>query len=72
MITLEGKKIEKFIWGLTPPIQGNVIATNQETFDSTKRLAHKLYDHDNKKGAKTTMTEAKKEGNNKKNGENKR
>ena len=53
------------------PIQGNVIVANPETFDSAKRLAQKLYDHGNKKGAKTAETEAKKEGNNKKNGDNK-
>ena len=56
---------------LGTPIQGNVIVANPETFDSAKRLAQKLYDHGNKKGAKTAETEAKKEGNNKKNGDNK-
>ena len=62
MITSEGKKIERFIWGLNTPIQGNVIAANQETYDSAKRLAKKLYDHGNKKGAKAGETEGKKEG----------
>lgn len=56
MITSEGNKIERFIWGLTPPIQGNVIAANSETFDSEKRLTQKLYDHANKKGIKTIET----------------
>ena len=28
MITSESKKVEHFIWGLSPQIQGNVIATN--------------------------------------------
>ena len=39
MITFEGEKVEHFIWGLTPPIQGNVIAANPSTFDSAKHLA---------------------------------
>ncbi|KAL7587651.1 hypothetical protein Lser_V15G40250 [Lactuca serriola] len=51
MITSEKKKIERFIWGLTAPIQGNVIAANPTTYDSAKRLAKKLYDHGNKRGA---------------------
>ncbi|CAH1428386.1 unnamed protein product [Lactuca virosa] len=72
MITSEGKKIERFIWGLTPPIQGNMIAANPETFDSAKHLAQNLYDQGNKKGTKTIEAEAKNEGGNKKNWENKR
>ena len=72
MITSEGKKIERFIWGLTYPIQGNVIAANPETFDSAKRLAKKLYDHNNKKGEKPAETEAKKESDGKKGKNNKR
>ena len=72
MITSEGKKIERFIWGLTPPIQGNVIAANPETFDSAKRLAKKLYDHNNKKGEKPVETEVKKENDSKKGKNNKR
>ena len=72
MITLEGKKIERFIWGLTPPIQGNIIEANPKTFNYAKLLAQKLYDHRNKKGTKTTETEAKKEECNKKNPVDKR
>ncbi|KAL7583922.1 uncharacterized protein LOC111918058 [Lactuca sativa] len=72
MITLEEKKIERFIWGLTEPIQGNVIAENPKTFDSAKRLAKKLYDHGNKKGAKIVVAEVKKEEENKKGKNNKR
>ena len=68
----EGKKIERFIWGLTSPIQGNVIAANPETFDSAKRLAKKLYDHNNKKGDKPMETKGKKESDNKKGKNNKR
>ena len=72
MITSEGKKIERFIWGLTSPIQGNVIAAKPETFDSAKRLAKKLYDHNNKKGEKPADSEGKKEKDNKKGKDNKR
>ncbi|KAL7596135.1 hypothetical protein Lser_V15G31193 [Lactuca serriola] len=72
MITSEEKKIERFIWGLTEPIQGNVIAANPKTFASAKRLAKKLYDHGNKKSAKTVVAEAKKVEENKKGKNNKR
>ncbi|XP_023773060.1 uncharacterized protein LOC111921709 [Lactuca sativa] len=72
MITSEENKIERFIWGLTEPIQGNVIAENPKMFDSAKRLAKKLYDHGNKKGAKTVVAEVKKEEENKKGKNNKR
>lgn len=71
-ITSEDKKIEHFIWRLTPPIQGNVIAAKPETYDSAKRLAQKLYDHGNKKGSKTTEIDVKKDGGNKNNMGNKR
>ena len=39
MAPTEGKKIERYIWGLVPPFQGNVLASNPTTFDSSKRLA---------------------------------
>ncbi|XP_023735766.1 uncharacterized protein LOC111883676 [Lactuca sativa] len=71
MITSQEKKIERFIWGLTEPIQGNVIAANPKTFDNAKRLANKLYDHGNKKGAKIVEAEVKKEEQNKE-GKNKK
>ncbi|CAH1421687.1 unnamed protein product [Lactuca virosa] len=41
----EGKKIERYIWGLMPPYQGNVLASHPTTFDSAKRLAQRLIDH---------------------------
>ena len=37
MITSESKKVKRFIWGVTPPIQGKVIVANPSTFDSAKR-----------------------------------
>lgn len=72
MITSEGKKIEQIIWGLTPPIQGNMIVANPETFDNAKCLAQKLYDHGNKKGTKILDVETKKEDINKRNKGSKR
>ena len=52
MVPTEGKKIERYIWGLVPPYQGNVLASNPATFDSAKRLAQRLIDH----GVKTPAT----------------
>ena len=45
MVTPESKKVEMYIWALTPLTQGNVIAANPLTFDNAKRLAHTLEDH---------------------------
>ena len=45
MVTPESKKIDKFIWGLTKPTKGNVIAARPDTYDSAKRLAQILIDH---------------------------
>lgn len=61
MITLEGKKIERLIWGLSPLIQGSVIAADPTTFDSAKRLAQKIIDHGVQKGMMTLITEPKKD-----------
>ena len=72
MITSKSKKVECFIWGLTPPIQGNVIAANPTTFDSVKHLAQKLYDHGLQKGMTTSDIEPKKGNDNKTNMGNKR
>ncbi|XP_023742451.1 uncharacterized protein LOC111890578 [Lactuca sativa] len=72
MITSEGKNIERFIWGLIAPIQGNAIAANPKTFDNAKRVVKKLYDRGNKKGAKTVEAEVKKEEESKKGKNNKR
>ena len=44
MVHTEGKKIERYIWGLVPPYQGNVFASQPTTFDSAKRLAQRLID----------------------------
>ena len=45
MVTPESKKIEKYIWGLSTLIQGDVLSSNPTTFDSDKRLAQRLIDH---------------------------
>lgn len=45
MVPTEGKKIERYIWGLLPLVQGNMLASNPTTFDSSKRLAQRLIDH---------------------------
>ena len=54
MIPTEGKKIERYIWGLVPPYQGNVLASHPTTFDSAKRLAQWLIDHGVRTPAATT------------------
>ena len=45
MVTPECKKIERFIWGLTQPTKGNVLAARPDTYDSAKCLARTLIDH---------------------------
>ena len=45
MVALESKKLERYIWGLTPPTQGNIITANPHTFDTDKRLAQTLANH---------------------------
>ena len=45
MVTPECKKIERFIWGLTQPTKGNVLAARPDTYDSAKCLAQILIDH---------------------------
>ena len=45
MVALESKKIERYIWGLSPQIQSSVLASRPITFDSAKELAQSLIDH---------------------------
>ena len=45
MVTPERKKINKYIWGLTPLTQRNVFAGKPVTFDNAKCLAKTLIDH---------------------------
>ena len=39
MIAPESKKIERYIWGLSPQIQSSVLASKPDTFESAKELA---------------------------------
>jgi len=54
MVTPELKKVERYIWGLPSPIQGNVEAVEPSTFDSAKRLAHRLVTHAIRQGTMAT------------------
>ena len=62
MVTSESNKVERYICGLTPPTQGNVLAANPLTFDSAKRLAHTLIDHGVIQGSIPADPEKPKEG----------
>ena len=63
MVTPESKKIERFIWGLTQPTKGNVIAAKPDTYDSAKCLAQTLIDHsDVQEEADTTPEYTEKSG----------
>nr|XP_043619907.1 uncharacterized protein LOC122591725 [Erigeron canadensis] len=44
MVTPEYKKIERYIWGLPPSIQGNVTSSKPTTIQETIRLSHDLMD----------------------------
>ncbi|XP_052624166.1 uncharacterized protein LOC128132142 [Lactuca sativa] len=45
MVTPEDKKLERYLWGLSPEIQDSVLASRPTTFDSAKELAQQLIDH---------------------------
>ena len=42
MGTHEAKKMKRYIWGLSPQIQGMVISANPSTIDSAKHLPQTL------------------------------
>ena len=65
MVTSECKKVERYIWGLTPPFQRNVITANPLTFDSAKRLAQTLADHGVRQGVMAPIPEPTKRGDHK-------
>ncbi|GKA14895.1 hypothetical protein Tco_0694541 [Tanacetum coccineum] len=44
MVTLEYKKIERYIWGLPESIQGNVTSSNPATTHDDIRMAYNLMD----------------------------
>ena len=66
MVTAESKKVERYIWGLSPQIRENMIVVNPSTFDSVKRLAQTLVDHGVRQGFMTAIPEQPKECGNKK------
>ena len=57
MVTPENKKVERYIRGLSPQIQGHVLASNPTTLDSTKCLAQRLVDHRVRQGVITPNPE---------------
>lgn len=65
MITPEAKKVERYIFALSPQIQGTVISANPSTLDSAKRLAQTLVDLRVRQGIITPMLEHPKRVNNK-------
>ena len=44
MITPEYKKVERYIWGLTPQVQGNVTSSKPAHIQGAIRMAHDLVD----------------------------
>ena len=54
MVNPESKKVERYIWGLSPQMQGHVLASNPITYNSAKRLAQRLIDHGAKQSTITT------------------
>ena len=50
MVNPEPKKVERYIWGLSPQIQGHVLASNPITFNNAKRQAQRLIDHEGQTG----------------------
>ena len=72
MVNPERKKVERFILGLTPLTQGNVLATNQLTFDSAKHPTQILIDHGDCQDSVSAAPKPPKEGGAKKKFWNKR
>lgn len=62
MVTQEAKKVELYIWGLSPQIQGMVISANPSTFDGAKHLAQTLVDPSIRQSIMTPMPEQPKWG----------
>ena len=57
MIDLESKKIGWYIQGLSPQIQGSIIASMPVTFDSAKEMAQSFIDHGAHKNSVVTASE---------------
>ena len=65
MVTLEYKKIERYIWGLAPQIRGMAIASQLTTFESVKNLAVRLTDEGVRQGTMVQKAEPPQRENNK-------
>ncbi|GKD83465.1 hypothetical protein Tco_1350304, partial [Tanacetum coccineum] len=44
MVTSEDKNIERYIWGLTPDIQGNITSSKTTKIQEAIQMAHNLID----------------------------
>ncbi|KAL7595416.1 hypothetical protein Lser_V15G27933 [Lactuca serriola] len=66
MVSPESKKIERYIWGLSPQIQSGVLASRSDTFNSAKELAQSLIDHRNHRNS-IIVVQDQQEGNNNRN-----
>ena len=64
MVALESKKIERYIWGLSPQIQSSVLASKPVTFDSAKELAQSLIDHGKHQNSKIPTPQPQRGNNN--------
>ena len=72
MVNLKPKKVERYIWGLTPQTQGNVLAVKPLFFDSAKCVAQTLIDHGDSQDSVIVTPEQPKEDGSKKKFWNKR
>ena len=61
MFSPEYKKIEHYIWGLAPKIQGMVTASRPSTFESVKSIAIRLTDQGISQGTMVQKVEPKKD-----------
>ncbi|XP_023732133.1 uncharacterized protein LOC111879939 [Lactuca sativa] len=64
MVTLEEKKVERYLWGLSSQIQDTVLALKPATFEISKELAQQLIDHRASRGTMSATTDQAKGGNN--------
>ena len=62
LVTSESKKVERYIWGLSPPNRGNVLAVEPHTIDSAKHLEQALADHRDSHNLVLAAPEPQKEG----------
>ena len=72
MVTLESKKVERYILGLPSPIQGNILALKPLTFDIAKRLAQTLVDCGIRQGIMDPVQESTKGGDDKQRSESRK